>query len=223
MTTTKTKHGRPARRSKGRRDPNISGSGQIRKSSKKVESSAREIYPGPDRDLLKTIGTPAAGAADSSPKIGEISLTVPAAADAAAADETDNQQAAGDKSKQRNKISDDMRLPPEAAAFLEPGVVTDLVVMGFQRVPRDSRWSTTDKEARDIGKALERVLDKYFPGGGEWSPEATLIAVMLLYTVPRVVGVYRDRKAQAVSRSGMTPGLSRTEKPLDAGGGIAHF
>jgi hypothetical protein len=77
-------------------------------------------------------------------------------------------------------------VPPEVKALLEPGAIAALVVSVNEALfEKKSPWAAYPKEAKNIGVALETVVDKYFPRAGAWAPELVLAVLLAVYAVPR--------------------------------------
>lgn len=86
--------------------------------------------------------------------------------------------------------------------FLSPGVISGwLLAVNDRLVEEKSLWAASKKEAQQIGAALEKVLDKWFPSVGSWSPEATLAFMMFLYLTPRLPAYVRAKRADKVLSS----------------------
>lgn len=104
-------------------------------------------------------------------------------------------------------------VPPEVQAFLQPGAIAALVVsINDGLTEKKSPWACFPKEAKNIGEALEAVIDKYFPLNRQWAPELVLAVLLALYLMPRREYMRRKKADPDDGGSGSGPAPARGEK-----------
>jgi len=182
-----------------------------------------------DQSLIDAIGSadPALdqGAGADGPEVlidpGGLSLVGSSdAAAAAKASKTDPDHPAGRSRSPISPGSDEKpaagrpakppEVPPEVKAYLNPGAIEDLVCqVNTTLMENKSPWAAYPGQAKNIGRALEAVIDKYFPRSGEWAPELVLGVLAAVYVLPR--WSYIGKKSEASD-----PNEEKTSRPATA-------